>query len=203
MKFFLIFKLFRKIYYTLKSLIDKLRCNVVFWGNNVMYNSFKTTGVPYVSVAIGGSCVLGENLNMNNGAAGSPIGCFQPCTIFVDKGARLEIGINLGISQAAIVCYSKIVLGDNIKIGGGVCIYDTDFHSLDYKLRSNSLLDSNNKISKPIYIDSNVFIGAHSIILKGVHIGENSIIGASSVVTKNVPANQIWAGNPAKFIREV
>ncbi len=52
-------------------------------------------------------------------------------------------------------------------------------------------------------IEDNVFIGANCIILKGVKIGDRSIIGAGSVVTKNVPSDQIWAGNPAKFIREI
>jgi acetyltransferase-like isoleucine patch superfamily enzyme len=52
-------------------------------------------------------------------------------------------------------------------------------------------------------ICDNVFIGAHSIVLKGVTIGENSIIGSGSVVTKSIPANQIWAGNPAKIIRNI
>ena len=48
-----------------------------------------------------------------------------------------------------------------------------------------------------------MFIGANSIILKGVTIGERSIIGAGSVVTKNIPDDEIWAGNPAKFIRKI
>ena len=52
-------------------------------------------------------------------------------------------------------------------------------------------------------IEDNVFIGAHSTILKGVTIGQNSIIGACSVVTKNIPPNEIWAGNPAKFIKKL
>ena len=39
------------------------------------------------------------------------------------------------------------------------------------------------------------------IILKGVHIGNNVIIGAGSVVTKDIPANEIWAGNPARKIK--
>ena len=50
-------------------------------------------------------------------------------------------------------------------------------------------------------IKDNVFIGARCLILKGVVVGENSIIGAGSVVTKNIPDNEIWAGNPAKFIK--
>lgn len=46
-----------------------------------------------------------------------------------------------------------------------------------------------------------MFIGTLCIICKGVTIGEKSIIGADSVVTKSIPENQIWGGNPAKFIR--
>ncbi|WP_288607103.1 hypothetical protein [Prevotellamassilia timonensis] len=34
-----------------------------------------------------------------------------------------------------------------------------------------------------------------------VTIGDGAIIGAGAVVTKDVPANQVWAGNPAKFIK--
>jgi acetyltransferase-like isoleucine patch superfamily enzyme len=46
-------------------------------------------------------------------------------------------------------------------------------------------------------------IGAASVILGGVIIGENAMIGAGSVVTKDVPDNELWYGNPAKFIRKV
>ena len=49
----------------------------------------------------------------------------------------------------------------------------------------------------------NASIGAASVILGGVTIGENALIGAGSVVTKDVPANELWLGNPAKFIRKI
>ncbi|MCS2442595.1 hypothetical protein NXX09_20705 [Bacteroides uniformis] len=42
----------------------------------------------------------------------------------------------------------------------------------------------------------------NTLVVKPVTIGERAIIGAGSVVTKDIPANEVWAGNPAKFIRK-
>ena len=170
--------------------------------DSLAYKSFHTNGIPYVMVARGGDFFIGKNFAMNNGIKGNPIGCYERCTFFVDRGAVLTIGDNVGMSQAALICHKSITIGNNVKIGGGVCIYDTDFHSLDPVIRRSSE-DLKNRAEKPVVIGNDVFIGAKSIILKGVTIGENSVIGAGSVVTKSVPANQIWAGNPAKFIRNI
>jgi len=203
MKTHLIYKALYRLLAILKRQFDTLRCHVTFWGNNVSYKNFHSNGVPLISVARGGFCKMGENFTMINGAHGNPIGCFQPCTFFVDKGAKLTIGDHVGISQTAIICHNNIFIGNNVKIGGGVCIYDTDFHALDYRYRAIQSTDFAHKVNKPVTVEMNVFIGAHSLILKGVTIGENSIVGAGSVVTKSIPANQIWAGNPAKFIRNL
>ncbi len=40
-----------------------------------------------------------------------------------------------------------------------------------------------------------------STILCGVTIGENAMIGIGSVVTKDVPAREVWVGNPARFLK--
>ena len=87
-------------------------------------------------------------------------------------------------------------------IGGNTVIYDTDFHSLDAKLRNNKEHDRSNAQWAPVVIGDNVFIGAHSTILKGVTIGDNAIVGACSVVANDIPANEIWAGNPAVCVRK-
>lgn len=56
-----------------------------------------------------------------------------------------------------------------------------------------------------ICIGDQVTIGAKSIIMSGVEVGDRSIVAAGSVVLKNtrIEANQIWGGNPAKFIRHI
>ena len=34
-------------------------------------------------------------------------------------------------------------------------------------------------------------------------MGEYAMIGAGSVVTKNIPAGELWVGNPARFVRKI
>ncbi|MBD1431745.1 acyltransferase [Sphingobacterium sp. DN00404] len=196
------YKSIRKVLNKLLEFLEKLITVVVLSGNGVHFGAFRTHGIPYIVVAGGAEFYLGNKFTMNNGIRGNPIGCYDKCTFFVDRGAKLVIGDNVGISQAAIVCHKSIVVQDNVKIGGGVKIYDTDFHSLDPSIRA-SKDDTRRKKTAPILIKNNAFIGAFSIVLKGVTIGENSIVGAGSVVTKSIPDNEIWAGNPAKFIRKI
>ena len=68
---------------------------------------------------------IGNNFAMNNGLRHNPIGCPQPCTFFVDRDASIEIGDNVGISQATLISHCSIKIGDNVKIGGGggACIH--------------------------------------------------------------------------------
>jgi len=175
---------------------------IKFTVNKVHYTTFRTVGTPYLSIAEDAYVHIGSNFAMNNGINGNPIGQYERCTFFVNKGCSLQIGDNVGISQAALVAHADITIGNNVKIGGGTCIYTSDFHSLDAQIRA-SKEDLKYRKSTPVTIENHVFIGARCLILKGITIGENSIIGAGSVVTKSIPANQVWAGNPARFIRNI
>lgn len=51
-------------------------------------------------------------------------------------------------------------------------------------------------------IMKNAFVGVNAVIMPGVVVGENAVIGAGAVVTKSVPANEVWAGVPARKIGE-
>jgi acetyltransferase-like isoleucine patch superfamily enzyme len=55
----------------------------------------------------------------------------------------------------------------------------------------------------PVTIRRRAFVGGHSILLKGSIVGEGAVLGAGSVLRAVVPDGQIWAGNPARFLRHV
>ena len=113
----------------------------------------------------------------------------------------IHIGRGCGLSGVTIMCAMKVILGKNVALGANVTIYDNDMHAINPYLRK---FDNNNNVeAKEVVIEDNVWVGAHSIILKGVHIGRGAVIGAGSIVTKDVPPLTIYAGNPAKFIKDV
>ncbi|MBQ7866769.1 MAG: acyltransferase [Clostridia bacterium] len=114
-------------------------------------------------------------------------------------GGTIEIGDHVGMSHAILCAREKIRIEDNVLIGGGVKIFDNDFHSVEYEYRMEK---KDTHIRKgEIVIKEGAFIGAHSIILKKVVIGRRAVVGAGSVVTKSIPDGEVWAGNPAKFVR--
>lgn len=43
----------------------------------------------------------------------------------------------------------------------------------------------------------------NTLIVNAVTIGDNAVIGAGSIVNKDIPAGEIWGGNPARFIKKV
>ena len=176
--------------YNIKLLMYKLLYSHVDWGCNIKFYG-------YPIFILKGQSILGKNLVFTSRLKSNLVGLSKCCSIYVNPNAKLIIGDNCGFSGTSIFCSKLIIIGDNCMFGGNTSIWDTDFHSIDYKDRRDDI----NAMSKPIKIGDDVFIGAHSIILKGVNIGSKSVIGAGSVVTKDIPANQIWAGNPAKYIR--
>lgn len=53
-----------------------------------------------------------------------------------------------------------------------------------------------------IHIGSNTYLGCNTVVCQSVNIGKNVIIGAGSIVTKDIPDGEVWAGNPAHFIKK-
>jgi maltose O-acetyltransferase len=94
---------------------------------------------------------------------------------------------------------AEIHIGDKVMLGPGVKLIASD-HRFDDP--SRPIKDSGYGVLADIQIGSDVWIGSAAIVLKGVHIGDGSVIGAGSVVTHSVGTCEIWAGNPARKIKD-
>lgn len=90
------------------------------------------------------------------------------------------------------VAPEKIIIGNNVTITDQVKILT---HYVDPNVSGRKFRMGN------VVIEDDVFIGIGAIICNSVTIGKGAIIGAGSVVTKDIPPYQVWAGNPAHFIK--
>ena len=143
---------------------------------------------------------IGDNFYFSSGNGVNPIASNLQGAIYLENGASLKIGNNVGMSSTRLWIHESARIGNNVKIGGCVLITDTDAHPMDYVVRRSS---NEGTKSAPVVIEDDVWVGAHCIILKGVTIGARSIIGAGSVVTKSIPADCVAAGNPCRVIKNL
>ena len=199
----LLYHILHKTIYRAKRVFGILHTKWRLIGNSVHYANYRIVGTPIIEISGNGRIVLGDNLQMNNGMLDNQIGYNNPCILRAENGSIL-IGQNVGISQTTLVAKNaNITIGCNVKMGGGVKVYTTDFHSLHYEERRESEIDMASRKCAPVVIEDDCFIGAGSIILKGVHIGARTIIGAGSVVTKDIPADVTAGGNPCKVMKVI
>lgn len=95
-------------------------------------------------------------------------------------GKKTDIGV-----FTAIFAHNGVTIEDGAQIGSHCTLY------------SASTIDEK---EGPVVLKKNCRLGSHSVVMPGVTIGENTIVGAQSFVNKDLPANQVWAGSPARFI---
>ena len=147
-----------------------------------------------------GNYSIGENVYIVSKKYLNPVGGERTVFQTID-GGTIKIGNNVGISHAILCARDAIIIEDNVLLGGGVKIYDNDFHAIEYQNRIENQDDYIRRAK--VIIKEGAFIGAHSIVLKGAVIGRHAVVGAGSVVAKNIPDGEVWAGNPAVFISRI
>lgn len=123
---------------------------------------------------------------------------------------KAQIGENCNICSHCFI-ENEAVIGNNVTIKNGVQIWD------GITLEDNVCIGSNVTFTNDRYphaknakwilertlVKRGASIGAGSTVLCGITIGENAMIGIGSVVTHDVPAGEVWVGNPARFLKKV
>lgn len=122
---------------------------------------------------------------------------------------KAQIGENCNICSHCLI-ENGAVIGNNVTVKCGVQVWDGITLEDDVMVGPNVTF-TNDKYPKshnrewkllPTRVCKGASIGAGSTILPGLTIGEGAMIGAGSVVTQDVPAGELWVGNPAKFIKK-
>jgi len=124
--------------------------------------------------------------------------CTIWCAAEADSEPSVITGANVFVGRNTYLgAWKPIWIGSDTLIGAYCYIISGNhrFTVADVPVRAQGYQ------GEPITIGRNVWLGAHVIILPGVRIGDNAMVGAASVVTTSVPEAEIWAGVPARRIR--
>lgn len=122
----------------------------------------------------------------------------------VSLGRYSYIGSDCFMVNAEIGAFCSIA--DNVVIGGAThpmqyVSTSPVFHKGKNILKKN--FATHDSIKTPqTQIENDVWIGMGSFVKAGITIHNGAVIGMGSVVTHDIPAYEIWAGNPARKIRD-
>ncbi|HEY6529182.1 MAG TPA: acyltransferase [Cellvibrionaceae bacterium] len=159
-----------------------------------------------------GFAAIGENVQISDRASFYGIG-----KISIGSNVRIDDFCVLAAGVGGIYIKNHIHLAVGVSLIGAGSITLEDFSGLSSRVSiysssddySGSVLTNptvpdiyKNVIHADVYIGRHVIVGSGSVILPGVSLGEGVAIGALSLVRKNCEPFGIYAGNPAKKIKE-
>lgn len=119
---------------------------------------------------------------------------------FVEIQKRAKVGKNCKISSHTFIC-EGVTIQDNVFIGHNVTFINDKYPKATNP--EGNLQTEEDWSVAPTLIEEGASIGSSVSILCGVTIGTGVMLGAGSIVTKDIPPGEVWAGNPARFMRKV
>ncbi|WP_086971916.1 acyltransferase [Vibrio coralliirubri] len=129
-----------------------------------------------------------ETLKLKNVTIGKNSIVYNTKFSYSSKGDHFYIGDDTTVTGATFLGHDA-----------SPCLFISDLMVKDEVYLSGSRRTYRN----PITVGNKVFIGYGVVILPGVVIGDRVVVASGSVVTRDLPANAVYAGNPAKKIKNI
>ena len=153
------------------------------------------------SFSIGNYSRLGNNTEIlgNNAIFGEHL--FHSSGLKIGGGGRQHPDANFKIGDRCTIHNNFINVCEPVEIGNDVGLSpETSILTHGYWL---SVLEGYPASFSGVKIGNGVIIGYRSLILMGINITDYCVVGAQSVVTKSLNDKGIYAGSPAKFIKNI
>ena len=161
-----------------------------WWGAQSM-SVGKGTALPKLHVTWPHQVRIGEHCTLEPHISFKYDGYWHPGPSIV-VGDRVFIGHGCEFNISA-----GIEIGDDSLIASGCRFIDHN-----HGVRQGTLIRKQPAPPAPIVLEEDVWLGVNVAVLRGVRIGRGAVVGANSVVTKSIPPNELWAGAPARKIKD-
>ena len=125
------------------------------------------------------------------------------CVLSAGEGG-IHIGNYIHIAVfTSLIGAGKIELADFCNLSSRVSIYSSSDDYSGATMTNPTVPDKYKNVHHaPVYLGRHVIVGSGSVILPGIRLEEGVAVGALSLVTRNCMPFGVYAGNPAKRIKE-
>ncbi|MCV7679015.1 MULTISPECIES: acyltransferase [Micrococcus] len=127
----------------------------------------------------------------------APQGVWISANVRILDPTLLTLGEGVYLNREVYIDNGPVTLGRNVYVGPRAMII-TAKHSL-----GGPELRAGDGGPEPVVIGDGTWIGAGAIILPGLTVGAECIVAAGAVVTKDCTPNGLYAGVPARRIRDL
>jgi len=106
------------------------------------------------------------------------------------------------LGRGSIVLASCVLTAD-ITVGNQCVLMPFVALTHDVEVADGVIFGSGAKIAGGVKIGECAYLGSGALVRENTTIGEYSIVGMGAVVVEDIPAAQVWVGNPARYLRAV
>ena len=124
--------------------------------------------------------------------------CLRRLNVFLGEGTYANIGL-VCVNDAQ----TPIHIGDHVSIAPDCLIVACSGANNGNTINGIPYVRNVLTKSAPVMVEDEVWIGAHVTILPGVTVRHHCVIGAGCVVTKSTEPYGVYAGVPARRIRDL
>ena len=136
---------------------------------------------------------------------------YRSCGVQVGAGTRICSSVVFGTPNVSIGRDSWIGPGTRIMMPAGTTLVIGDKVDIAMEVLivggSHDVAGAGRRAGRAtrgdIIVGSGAWVCARSVVFHGVEVGSGAIVAAGSVVKGSVAANCVYAGNPARKLREL
>ncbi|SDS37034.1 acetyltransferase [Actinopolymorpha singaporensis] len=99
------------------------------------------------------------------------------------------------------VLLAQTVLTASVRLGAHVAVMPHVTLTHDDVVEDFVTVASGVRLGGGVRVGTGAYIGAGALVREGLRIGPGSLVGMGSLVLTDVPAEQVWVGSPARFLR--
>jgi sugar O-acyltransferase (sialic acid O-acetyltransferase NeuD family) len=112
----------------------------------------------------------------------------------------VSIGTGCFVGPGTVLLAGTVLTAD-IEVGAHVAVMPQAVLTHDNRIGDYATLASGVRMGGGAVLETGAYVGAGALIRENVTVGAWSLVGLGSVVLADVPADEVWAGSPARKLR--